>query len=589
MDKKKNRQMIQKLMLSLLPIQVLLAVTGALSSFISGYFASNFVGIDAMSAVGLFAPINMLIGAVGTIIAGGSAIICGKYLGANQKNKLHQVFSLDLMLAFIVSLLLTLVFGMMGLLGSGSLFTRDEIVRPVFDRYLLGQSFGIIPRVLTYQLPIFLSMESQSKRSLGSSIVYIILNGILNFVFVQFLHTEEMGLALANSISLWILFIIQLDYFMSERSMLRFALWLIDWKRIPEIIKVGFPGAATYIYQTLRGLIVNGLLESYIGSIAISAFATSNNIMSLFWAIPTGMQAVSRLLITVSVGEEDRETLCNIMRIVFTRYIPIMLGVDLCIFLLADPLTSLFYRDAASEVFRMSADGLRILPWCMPLSIVLMVFISYYQSVGKTLLINFLSILDGVFDVVLFSWLLISSMGINGVYWANIFNGVVTTFVIILHACIADRKIPVNMEELLAIPKDLGVDEDNRIDISVSSMEDVVSVSRSVQEFCRQKGIDEKRSYLAGLATEEMAGNVIDHGFVKDNKEHNIDIRVTYKDDSVLLRIKDDCVPFDPKTRSEITDPSDPTKNIGVRMIYKIMHDIDYQNILGLNVLTIRV
>jgi len=86
-----------------------------------------------------------------------------------------------------------------------------------------------------------------------------------------------------------------------------------------------------------------------------------------------------------------------------------------------------------------------------------------------------------------------------------------------------------------------------------------------------------------------MAGNIVTHGFSKDRKNHSVDIRVVHKDDKVILRIKDDCRPFDPATRKEITDPEDITKNIGIRMIYKLAEDIEYKNMLGLNVLTANI
>ncbi len=74
-------------------------------------------------------------------------------------------------------------------------------------------------------------------------------------------------------------------------------------------------------------------------------------------------------------------------------------------------------------------------------------------------------------------------------------------------------------------------------------MEEVINISREVQKFCREKGLDEKRSYYASLFLEEMAGNVIEHGFTKDKKKHTVDIRVIHKKEEVLLRIKDDCIP----------------------------------------------
>ena len=98
-----------------------------------------------------------------------------------------------------------------------------------------------------------------------------------------------------------------------------------------------------------------------------------------------------------------------------------------------------------------------------------------------------------------------------------------------------------------------------------------------------------RRAYLASLSMEEMAGNIVEHGFKKDNKRHSVDIRIVHKDDDVILRIKDDCVPFDPGERQKLTEGEDITKNIGIRMIFRIAADINYRNILGMNVLTIRV
>ncbi len=86
-----------------------------------------------------------------------------------------------------------------------------------------------------------------------------------------------------------------------------------------------------------------------------------------------------------------------------------------------------------------------------------------------------------------------------------------------------------------------------------------------------------------------MAGNVIKHGFSADGKRHSVDLRVVKKDDDVILRIRDDCKEFDPMARTGILDDEDKTKNIGIRLVTGISKDVSYQNLLGLNVLTIRI
>ena len=102
-------------------------------------------------------------------------------------------------------------------------------------------------------------------------------------------------------------------------------------------------------------------------------------------------------------------------------------------------------------------------------------------------------------------------------------------------------------------------------------------------------GAPETRARLSGLCLEEMAGNVVTHGFSADRKRHSVDIRVVCKGDELILRIKDDCVQFDPVERNKIMDPGDKASNIGIRLVYDIASEINYQHILGLNVLTVRI
>ena len=589
MNQAANAKIVTKMMFRLLPIQILLAAVGAVNGIVSSFFASNYVGIDAMSAVGLYSPIQMLITAVSLMISGGSVILCGKYLGQNQQKKLQNVFSLNLVVSLLISGLFVVLFLLLGYFDLTGFLTGDETVRPIFNRYLLGQSIGVLPLLVGNQLPAFLSMENKGKRTMIASLVYIGVNVMLNFVFVQLLHWEAFGLALASSLGLWVFFGVEAEYFLSGKSHLRLTPRELAWSETGAILKTGFPGAASNAYQTLRGFLLNKLIVAFVGSVGISAFAAANNLLGIVWAIPSGMLAVSRLMMSVSIGEEDRQTLTDIMRVMFRRFLPLMGAVCALIIVCAEPLTRIFYRDPSESVYMMTVWGLRLLPLCMPLSIIYMHFVCYGQASGKQGLVHLLSALDGVVCVVAFAAVMIRVIGMNSVYLASLFNGVVTTLVIIGYAWLKKKRFPRNMEQLMVIPDGFGAPESERMDLSVKSIEDVVSVAERVQAFCLAHGVDARRAYLAGLSMEEMAGNIVDHGFTKDSKTHSIDVRVVHKDEDVILRIKDDCVPFDPGERQQLAEDDDITKNIGIRMVFRIARDVQYQNILGLNVLTIRI
>jgi len=584
-----NIEMTSGLMFRLLPAQVLLAMVGAINGLVSSYFASNYVGIEAMGAVGLYLPLNLLVTAVGTVLIGGSSILCGRHLGEDHVGRIQNVFSLTIIASSVLALLFTALFLVMGIFDLTSPLTQDAAVRPIFNTYLIGQALGIVPLMLGNSLAMFLSLENRGRRALVASIAYAVANVVLNYVLVGIMGLEAIGLALAGSLGLWVFLAVQAEAFMTGRSMFSLRVRGLSWREVSEIARIGLPGAAGNIYLTLRGLVVNHVLEASAGSMAISAFAASNSLLNIVWAIPAGMLAVSRMVISVSVGEEDRQTLTDVFRVMFLRFIPLMLVIDAGVMALAQPLAGIFFSVSSGPVYAMTAWGFRLLPLCMPFSIICMHFTCYAQVSNKQGLVHVLALLDGVVCVAAFSFVLAPTMGIIGVYVANILNGVVTTFVIVAYAFMKNRRPPRTMDELLVIPEDFGAPDADRLDVSVKDIEGVALVSDKVWDFCREHGMSERVAYFSALAMEEMAGNVVSHGFMKDSRRHSVDIRVVHKGETIILRIKDDCVPFDPSERLSQTDPDDRLRNVGIRLVFRMADDVQYQNVLGMNVLTIRM
>ena len=362
---KANMKMVTKLMFRLLPIQVILAAVGSVNGIVSTFFATNYVGIEAMSAVGLYTPLALLIGAISIMLVGGSTILCGAYTGKNEQDSLQNAFSLDLVLSFLIAAVFVALYVVFSLFDLTGIFTKDVQVRPLFNRFLLGQAVGVIPLLLGNQLASFLALENKGRLTVIASLVYIVVNVILNFVFVKVLRLEAFGLAIASSLGLWVFFAVQAQYFVSGKSHLRFGLRGLKWKDCGKIIKTGIPGAASQGYQTIRGFSLNWLIAGFVGSVGISAYAAAGNLLNIFWAIPSGMLAVSRLLLSVSIGEEDRHTLTDVMRVMFRRFLPLMGVVCIGIMACAVPLTHILFHDPAEPVFKMTVWGVRLIPLCM--------------------------------------------------------------------------------------------------------------------------------------------------------------------------------------------------------------------------------
>ncbi len=588
-DHPANRKMIAKLMFRLLPIQVVLAAAGSVNGIVSGVFASRLLGVDAMSVLGLYAPIQTLLTGIGLMLAGGSVILCAKHMGRNEQAGMQNVFSLDLAVTTGLAVGIAALFLLRGTLGGTGALVRDEALRPLFDRYLLGQAAGVPALLLGVQIPPFLTMENRGRRTMRASLIHIAAHLLLTLLLVVVLDGGIFGLALASSLGLWVFLGVEAAPFLAGRTHMRLTVRSLRWRELGPILRTGAPGALGSGCQAVRGLLVNRLILLFVGSAGLSAFAAADTLLRIVWAFPTGMLAVSRLLMSVSFGEEDRQTLCDIFRVMLRRFVPLMCAVAAVLILAAVPLTRIYYRDPADPVFRMTAAGLRILPLCLPLSVLSTHFSAYGQVSGRPWLAHGLSLLDGVVCAAGFAALLIRPLGMPGTYLAFVLSGAVCLLVVLARARVLGGRFPRSMEELLVLPADFGVPESERLDLTVRSMDEVVQIARHVQDFCLDRGVDPRRAYLAGLSLEEMAGNVVAHGFTKSTRTHAVDVRVVHKNDDVILRLRDDCVPFDPGERQRLAEDSDVTKNIGIRMVFRIARDIQYRYLLGLNVLTIRI
>ncbi|MCR4656371.1 MAG: polysaccharide biosynthesis C-terminal domain-containing protein [Lachnospiraceae bacterium] len=206
----------QKVMFRLLPAQILLASVGMINGIVSSLFAGNFIGVKAMTAVGLYSPVNLALIALNTMLVGGATILCGEHIGRNDRAGVQNVFALDIAISGIFALVVIAGHLIFGLAGSFISISDDPEINRMFSMYVLGQAIGIFPLVLGSQFSAFLSLDNKGKRATAAGLVYIVVNFLLNYLFVGVMGLQAFGLALAFSIGLWVYFLIQAPCFMSK-------------------------------------------------------------------------------------------------------------------------------------------------------------------------------------------------------------------------------------------------------------------------------------------------------------------------------------------------------------------------------------
>lgn len=584
--KRKEKDIISTLFFRLLPVQVAILAMGSINTIVDGAVAGRFIDSVSVGVIGLYYPMINVLSGIGSILLGGTSVLMGKYMGRGDMEKARGLFSLNITLTCVIG----------GILAVGSFIFAGQIadilgaspeLKPELVTYARGFSLSIIPALLSLQIGYFLQLERQSKRNYIGVVIMIISNIIADILLVAVFKLGIFGLAISTSACSILYAAILASYYFRSDAQLKYNSKIIDWSLTWQVIKIGFPGALLVICLALRGGLLNRLLLTYGGTDGLSAMASYNMISGLFLAYCLGAGIAVRTLISVFIGEEDKYSIKHLMKIVFTRGLIITVIIAALVIGLSGFFASIFFPDTTSNVFSMTKSLITVNGFCIPMILVCSVFTNYLQAMEHNIYVNFLSVFDGFFSMITPSYILAPIFGVMGI-WFSIPIGIILTMLLTPLYCIfVWRRLPKNIDEWLFFKPDFGVTKENAMDIRLTTVEEVVRVSQEVQKFCLAHGIDEKTAYNSALCLEEMAGNVVMHGFTKDNKDHTVDIHVIHKNDKILLRIKDDCVPFNPEERAKQVNPDDPFKGIGIRMVLKIAEEVNYNSLLGLNVLTI--
>ena len=137
----------------------------------------------------------------------------------------------------------------------------------------------------------------------------------------------------------------------------------------------------------------------------------------------------------------------------------------------------------------------------------------------------------------------------------------------------------------LLLKDELIVPKENVYEADIHTLQEMANVVREAEAFCADHGGSSRICKRIALCIEEMASNIILHGFVKDNKPHHMSVRVLFKPDGWILRFRDDCTAFDPVHYI----PREGKDALGIRLTLAMAQEAQYIYSLNLNNLTLKL
>ena len=576
--------MIRKLVRQMLTAQILSALTVSVCLLIDNIMIGQFLGEKAIAAYGLANPILLLIGALGSMLAAGVQVVCSRSLGRGSQEETNQGYSS----AIGITLVLSLGFMMLVLLFRGPLATAmgagtDGSLYDNTRDYLAGFIIGAPGSMGALILVPFLQMAGKSGLLIVAVLGMTVADIVLDLLNVLVFHGGMFGMGLASSLSYYIALLIGAFYFLSKESVFRFSLKRISGAKIMELLRGGVPSLFSMAASVILIFVMNQLILKAGGSGAVAAFTIITTIGNASNCISTGMNGVSLTLSGILYNEEDRHGLRDLLAYLLKNaaILGIIVGALLMIF--APVLVSIFIKEPG-ETQTMAIQGVRLFAPGLIFCCMTNALKGAYQSCGRTILTEVISIAEGALLPIMAASVLGSLRGTTGL-WLYFWGGeALMVLLLLLYIRLKTRKNPVKPENLLLLRDDFGVSEDSLLEVDIRNVDDVISASKAAATFCRENGQPERISNHIALCVEEMASNTVKHGF-EEGKNNSLSIRIQHKDGRWVLRFRDDCHSFDPI--HYVPSSEDPASGIGIKLVMKMADEVRYTYSMNLNNLTL--
>ena len=266
---------------------------------VDAYVVGNFVSKEALAAVGASSPIiNMLIGFF-MGLATGAGVIIAQYFGAGDNGRLKKAVHSSAALTLVMSLLLTVI----GIIGTNPMLHAIGIPADVFhdsSTYLMIYFAGISFNLIYNMGSGILRAMGDSKRPLYFLIIACIINIILDFLFVKYLHMGVAGAGYATLIAQAISDILVVIVLIRSEGPHQ-----LFWKQIrfhfPILKKIIMVGLPTGIQQSIVSL-SNVIVQSYVNAFGSSVVAGYSATIRIDGFVNLPLQSFN-MAVTTFVGQ----------------------------------------------------------------------------------------------------------------------------------------------------------------------------------------------------------------------------------------------------------------------------------------------
>lgn len=280
--------------------QFLLAAVGAGDSLMLGFVNGN-----AMAAVSLAANIEFVENLFLSAFIGGTTILTAQYWGKGDKNSIERIFGLALRYVAVICF----VFTCAAVLFPQQLmrmFTNESELISIGAEYITMAVGSYLLTGVTQCFLCVMKATDQTKQSVFISTFALVLDTVLNAVFIFGFHMSAVGAALTTSITRTVEFIAVMIY--AKKMAVKPSLFSKtprgihkDFLKcsIPHLINSMLWGLGTTVYSAIIG---------HLGTAITTAYSAATVVRNLSASLCRGLSQGTEIILANVLGAGDLET-----------------------------------------------------------------------------------------------------------------------------------------------------------------------------------------------------------------------------------------------------------------------------------------
>ena len=382
---------IGKLLVQYATPAIIAMTASSLYNIVDSIFLGHGVGPLAISGLAISFPLMNVLAAFGSMVGVGATTLVSVKLGQKDYEGANKVLGNVVVLNAIIGIVMTFAFlltldPILYFFGASSetiAYARDYMRIILYGNVITHMYFGLNGVLRSSGFP---------KLAMYATLASVVINTILNPIFIFGLGWGIKGSAIATVIAQTISLVYQVIHFSNKQQLIHFreGIYRLEKDIVKGIISVGLSPFLMNLCSCLIVILINRGLKQYGGDMAIGAYGIANRVVFFFVMIIMGFNQGMQPIAGYNYGAKQFDRVMAVTKLTMYYATAIAtLGFVLCEFM---PVYIVRMFTYYPELISASVFGLRIDMAVFPIIGFQMVSTNFFTSIGMAKKAIFLSL-----------------------------------------------------------------------------------------------------------------------------------------------------------------------------------------------------